>query len=45
MCCFIEFLEKLREINNLKSKKEKKRKIENLITKCYPMTGMEMKDV
>jgi len=45
MCCFIEFLEKLKEINNLKSKKEKKQKIENLIKKCYPITGMEIKDV
>jgi len=46
MCCFIEFLEKLKIINkNYKSKKEQKQKIEELIKKCYPMIGKEIKDV
>jgi hypothetical protein len=41
MCCFIDFLENLKKINNPKSKQ----KIENLIKKCYPMIGMEIKNV
>jgi len=46
MCCFIEFLEKLKTINKeIQSKKEKKQKIEELIKKCYPMIGKEIKDV
>jgi hypothetical protein len=35
MCCFIDFLEKLK---NLKDKKQ----IKELIEKCYPMTGMKI---
>ncbi len=43
MCCFIEFLEELKNITNLNlTNNEKKEKINNLIKKCYPMIGMEI---
>jgi len=43
MCCFIEFLEKLKEIINSNLKKEdKKMQIKMLTEKCYPMIGMKI---
>ncbi len=46
MCCFIEFLEKLKEITNSKlNNKEKKKQIQELIKKCYPMIGIEIQNV
>ena len=42
MCCFIDFLDKLKQINENSKILEKTQKIQKLIKNCYPIIGLEI---